>query len=128
MHWFTDVWVQIWDYKGRSSRQALAMWMLWNLPIAVSAFLIDVAMGNDLLRDGIGIAVAIYSIAVALPNTALNVRRLHDFGASGWWLLVLLLPFGVLIHLVLLFVPGEAAENRFGPSPDKTCEEPTSPA
>ena len=45
------------------------------------------------------------------------VRRLHDSGKSGWWLLLGLIPgIGTIIVLVLLLMPGETRENRYGPA------------
>lgn len=31
---------------------------------------------------------AIWSLVVLLPSLAVGVRRLHDTGRSGWWLLI----------------------------------------
>jgi uncharacterized membrane protein YhaH (DUF805 family) len=41
------------------------------------------------------------------------VRRLHDIGASAWWLL-LCLPLLPISSLFLLFASGQKEENRFG--------------
>ncbi len=42
------------------------------------------------------------------------VRRSHDCGRSGWFLLI---PF---YNLWLLFEPGYAGDNRYGPDPRQT--------
>lgn len=44
------------------------------------------------------------------------IRRCHDFNASGWWSLLLLVP---LANLALYFIPGTQGDNRFG-SPRST--------
>ncbi len=41
------------------------------------------------------------------------VRRSHDCGRSGWFLLI---PF---YNLWLFFEPGQAGDNRYGPDPRK---------
>lgn len=41
--------------------------------------------------------VAIYWIITLIPLIAIKVRRLHDTGRSGWWLLLQLLPILVAI-------------------------------
>ncbi|MFN9348044.1 MAG: DUF805 domain-containing protein [Planctomycetota bacterium] len=42
---------------------------------------------------------------------------MHDSGKSGWWLLLGLIPgIGTIIVLVLLLLPGEIRENRYGPA------------
>ena len=69
-----------------------------------------------------------------------SIRRLHDLNLSGWWSLVVLLPSlfasspSIAINLVaavagivwwgfLLFTPGKADSNRFGPSPGVASSE-----
>ncbi|MFC5991775.1 DUF805 domain-containing protein [Limoniibacter endophyticus] len=45
---------------------------------------------------------------------AVNVKRLHDFGFSGWWALAGLAPgIGDLIWIIYL-VPGTGGPNRYG--------------
>ena len=41
--------------------------------------------------------------AVLLPALGLGVRRLHDIGKSGWWLLVALVPILGAIYLIYLY-------------------------
>jgi uncharacterized membrane protein YhaH (DUF805 family) len=63
-------------------------------------------------------AYSIVSLVLLLPGLAVSVRRLHDIGRSGWWLLlgvVLLISWIVLI--VWTATRGDATENRFGPPP-----------
>jgi uncharacterized membrane protein YhaH (DUF805 family) len=44
------------------------------------------------------------------------VRRCHDFNASGWWNLLLLVPVANLAYLLFLWLkPGDAGANAFGP-------------
>ncbi len=54
-------------------------------------------------------------IAWTVRNTAL---RLHDFNRSGWWVLLLLVPYlGALANLVIALWPGHGEENDYGPKP-----------
>ena len=53
-----------------------------------------------------------------LPSLAVAVRRLHDVGRSGWWLLIVLVPFfGFLLLLFWWVQPSEPRDNAHGPSP-----------
>jgi uncharacterized membrane protein YhaH (DUF805 family) len=52
-----------------------------------------------------------------LPTLAVSVRRLHDIGLSGWWYLIVLVPFGALVLTVLAIIDSQAGANRFGPNP-----------
>jgi uncharacterized membrane protein YhaH (DUF805 family) len=53
-----------------------------------------------------------------IPVVAVTVRRLHDIGMSGWWALLLLVPYiGGLIVLVFTLLPGQPHANAHGPAP-----------
>ena len=57
----------------------------------------------------------ILSLVTLVPNFTAAIRRLHDSGRSGFWTLVTLVPFvGLLVYLVLLLMPSERHENRWG--------------
>ncbi len=50
--------------------------------------------------------------AGALFVFALHVRRWHDFGQSGWWSLVLLIPMvNFFVELYLIFARGNEGKN-----------------
>jgi uncharacterized membrane protein YhaH (DUF805 family) len=60
----------------------------------------------------------IYGLALFLPSIAVGVRRLHDIGRSGWWMLLALLPVLGMIILLIWSCRRSDADNRFGPSHD----------
>ncbi len=45
---------------------------------------------------------ALFSLLTLLPMIAVGARRLHDTNRSGWWQLLALVPFGVVVPLILL--------------------------
>ena len=53
---------------------------------------------------------AVFSIAALLPMIAVGTRRLHDTQRSGWWQLLALVPFGVIVLAILLALPGDSAK------------------
>jgi uncharacterized membrane protein YhaH (DUF805 family) len=60
----------------------------------------------------------IYQLAVLLPALAVSVRRLHDTGRSGWWLLISFVPLlGGLVLFIFLVLDSQAGLNQFGPDP-----------
>nr|MDH3153553.1 DUF805 domain-containing protein [Bacillus licheniformis]MDH3164418.1 DUF805 domain-containing protein [Bacillus licheniformis] len=64
------------------------------------------------------ILIFIYQLAVLVPSLAVNVRRPHDTGRSGWWILIGFLPIiGAVILLIFYCQAGEAKENQYGPNP-----------
>lgn len=64
---------------------------------------------------GAAIGFALLAIvSLGLIGAAL-IQRIHDFGRSAWWLIILLVP---LVNLLVLFaltcVPGQSRSNPYG--------------
>ena len=53
----------------------------------------------------------------ALSSIAITVRRLHDSGKSGWYILFLPIPLLQLVLLFFLLLPGENDDNQYGENP-----------
>jgi uncharacterized membrane protein YhaH (DUF805 family) len=100
-------------FIGRSSRSAYWWFYLFNLIAVIVAYVIDVALGTS------GIFYGLTALALLLPNLAVSVRRLHDTGRSGWWLLIALIPLIGAIVLLVFFVQGSDGPNRWGQGPDQ---------
>ncbi len=83
------------------------------IPIAIGFALV----GAHIYWLGI-ILLALSYIFLVVMNILFDIRRLHDFNSSGWWTLLVLVPFvNFIFALVLIFAPGTVGENRFGPQP-----------
>ena len=55
------------------------------------------------------------ALALLVPSVAVAVRRLHDTDRSGWWYLVVLVPFvGAILLIVWFCTKGTSGPNRFG--------------
>ena len=101
------------DFESRAGRREFWMFLLvWAL-LGVLARAMDVAFPHYTFnfRNGIGIFEITWLVALMLPWLAISVRRLHDTGRSGWW--VLTVPI-VPVYLLLMALPGESGENRYG--------------
>jgi uncharacterized membrane protein YhaH (DUF805 family) len=101
--------------SGRIARlQYLALTLL-----SCSPFLVLISL--SLLPDNgvrtllINTFVVIALLYVTIAQFSLAIRRLHDMGFSGYWVLpVLMLSF---CWIALLFWPGKAATNKYGRTP-----------
>jgi uncharacterized membrane protein YhaH (DUF805 family) len=112
MNWYIDAWKNYVNFNGRARRQAYWMFVLFNIIAAVLLSVVDGVIGTG------GILSGLYSLAVLLPGLALGVRRLHDIGKSGWWLLIGLVPFiGVIILLIFACMDSQPGTNEYGPNP-----------
>lgn len=64
------------------------------------------------------ILYVIYALALLIPGLAAGVRRLHDTGKSGWFILISLIPIvGFIILIVFLVQRGDPNPNAYGPPP-----------
>ena len=99
------------DIEGRAPRSEYWWWVLFNIIVSIFAGLFDTMLG-------LGIISALASLALLAPNITVGVRRLHDQDKSGWWLLLLLIPFiGFIVLLIWFIQRGTDGPNRFGPDP-----------
>lgn len=86
------------NFSGRARRSEYWYYVLCGTIISIVLSVIDLLTGYGFLGN-------IYSLVVFIPGLAVSIRRLHDIGKSGWYLLVLMIPFFVgALWLALLFV------------------------
>ncbi len=78
--------------------------------------------GGHLAGLAVGGAVIVLVLLALAVSVVLAIQRLHDFDASGWWSVLVVVPFANLVlYLVMLIMPGTQGPNRFGnPPPPNT--------
>ena len=90
------------------------MFFLVNLLIAIGLRLVEGLLGSP------GVVGALYSLIVLVPGIAVSVRRLHDTGRSGWWLLIGFIPLlGAIVLLFFMAQEGQPGPNQYGADPKK---------
>jgi uncharacterized membrane protein YhaH (DUF805 family) len=103
------------DFSGRARRSEYWWFVLFNIILGIVAAIID----KGILGSEMGLIGIIVSLALLIPGIAVGVRRLHDLGKSGWWLLVALIPLIGAIILIWWFIQeGTPGDNEYGPNPD----------
>lgn len=102
------------DFSGRSSRAEYWFVFLMN-------FLITTAIGflAKNVSNAFGILDSVYSLAVLIPMLAIDFRRLHDTGRSGWYLLLWIIPIVGWIILLIYHCQGSEGPNIYGPEPKR---------
>ncbi|WP_427976685.1 DUF805 domain-containing protein [Agarivorans sp.] len=112
MNWYIAVLKKYVVFNGRARRKEYWMFTLFSLIITFLLAVIDAAVGSA------GILGAIYALAVFLPTLAVSVRRLHDIGRSGWWLLIAFIPLiGAIVLLVFMLLDSKPGSNDHGEYP-----------
>ncbi|WP_047395995.1 DUF805 domain-containing protein [Chitinibacter sp. ZOR0017] len=99
---------QLTNFSGRATRAEFWWWALFQL---MAYLAITLTLGHQL-------AGTLLLLALAVPSLAVGVRRLHDIGRSGRWVVLCLLP--VLGWLTMLYwhTRPSGAHNQFGPRPE----------
>ena len=118
MNWYLDVLKNKYaTFSGRARRKEYWMFVLINLVVSVVLALIDGLIGS-VSETGMGLLSSVYSIGVLIPSLALSVRRLHDTGRTGWWVLISIIPvIGAVVLLVFMLLDSEPGSNRYGANP-----------
>ena len=98
------------NFKGRSRRSAYWYAYLFNLlvtvPIAMFSLQIDPTTGVVTY----GPLYYIWGLGNMIPGLAVAVRRMHDVGKSGWFILI------PIYNIVLLATDSQPGTNNYGPA------------
>lgn len=114
-----SLWGYFWEcidnyfkFEGRARRKEIWGFMVFAAVFyMILLFIVSLGWFSDK-------ALLFYLLFLLIPQLAVNMRRLHDLGLSGWWLLVGIIPFiGFLGAIALLFVEGEKITNKYGTPP-----------
>jgi uncharacterized membrane protein YhaH (DUF805 family) len=152
--WYRVAWKKCTEFHGRARRKEFWTFNLINFFISfisfIILFVIPAFLETDTHNDAEGMIVGflrlvwlifvieaiIFAIVAILISIGVVVRRLHDIGRSGWWLLLILIlllvgivimsesPIGVLLVIIgllaLLEIPLKNSQpgiNKWGPNP-----------
>ena len=122
------------QFTGRSRPKEYWMFVLFMVLASILVSVVDFMLGfgattssHEVTPYGFwagwsygsgGPLLALFALAMVIPSLAVGVRRLHDSGRSGWWLLIGSVPLvGALVLLIFMIIGGTHGPNRFGPDP-----------
>jgi uncharacterized membrane protein YhaH (DUF805 family) len=141
MRWIIAPLIKYADFAGRALRREFwSFFVLFAGAQLLGHYLDSLNTPVVPVAAGMGMIELVISLVLLLPFVAVGVRRLHDTGRGGWWMLLLYLPYlsgvaamgneqlgllcagglvvGAFALFALLLLPGEAGANRFGNDPD----------
>jgi len=115
MKWFIKVLQNYAGFNGRARR--MEFWM-YNLIFAIGFFALSLLSQISTIGMIFRIISTLAVFALIVPSIAVGVRRLHDTGKTGWWMLLAIIPFVGWIILVIFFViDGQSQYNIYGNDP-----------
>ncbi len=122
MEWYVKVLKQYAEFEGRARRKEFWMFTLVHFLIIMALQAGMVMLGGMNPESSIGLVImsllGLYSLAVFIPSLAVSVRRLHDTGRSGWWLLIGFVPVIGVITLIVFYVQdSQPGANQYGENP-----------
>jgi uncharacterized membrane protein YhaH (DUF805 family) len=118
MNWYLEVLKKYAVFEGRARRKEYWFFILFNLFISMALGFVDWLMGNINPETGMGLLSGIYALGVMIPGMAVSVRRLHDTGRSGWWLLITFVPvIGAIVFLYFMVLDSNPEANEYGALP-----------
>ncbi len=130
------------DFDGRARRSEYWWWTLFQglLTLVLQTLLIiavfvafvpvltkvaaDGTLEPDTVTAGTWLPVvlcwallALVQLGLLLPGLAVQVRRLHDVGRSGWWYWISAVPGGSIVLIVFAVQDSTPGDNEYGPNP-----------
>ena len=118
MKYYKQVLQKYATFSGRARRSEYWYFVLFNIIFAIAAIILDILLGLAWQGVGYGPIYGLYLLATIIPSIAVAVRRLHDVGKSGWFLLIALIPIiGAIWLLVLYCKEGDKGSNDYGADP-----------
>ena len=115
-------WSNYATFKGRARRSEYWFIQLFLIITNVAVGAIDLVLMNGdvdrfIANGGGGIVGLVWILVTIVPALAVLVRRLHDTGKSGWWVLMGFVPFaGAIVLFVFTVLDSTPGENKYGTS------------
>lgn len=101
------------NFNDRSGRSELWWWWLAYFVAYLAIYMLGGILGaGEILAN-------LLALGLLIPNIAVAVRRFHDIGKSGWWVLIAIVPILGLIALIYFFVQPSEGPNKYGEAPLK---------
>jgi uncharacterized membrane protein YhaH (DUF805 family) len=123
MNWYLTALKKYAVFEGRARRREYWFFQLFNTSFFIALLVVDSMTGMmrphvGMAHGGFGLLSGLYGLATFLPGLGVMVRRLHDTGRSGWWVLIAIVPFiGGIILLIFLLLDSQPGANQYGPNP-----------
>lgn len=153
MNLYLDPWKKYAQFGGRARRMEYWTFTVINLAIWGLLFVFGIMSSGEEHGGLVPVLLVCWTFGLAafIPMMACAVRRLHDTGKSGWWLLLIFVPVilllvfsdhpfanrqlqdalqypivlapivGGAILTVFLLLGGNPGVNRFGPNPRESA-------
>ena len=101
-------------FSGRATRSEYWYVVLFGYLLALLIVFLGMIIDSPELIIGLS---TVLSLILLVPGLAVCIRRLHDTGRSGWWYLLVLIPYIGAFALLIIFCLKSDEDNKYGPKP-----------
>ena len=101
-------------FSGRATRSEYWYVVLFGYLLALLIVFLGMIIDSPELIIGLS---TVLSLILLVPGLAVCIRRLHDTGRSGWWYLLVLIPYIGAIALLVIFCLKSDEDNKYGTKP-----------
>ncbi len=108
MKHYINAFSRYFEMGGRTTRREYWMFYLFHVIVLALCLLLDVYVGQN---NGFPLFYTAYILFAFIPNITVAVRRMHDSGRSGWWVIV------PVVNLVFLCWDSQLGSNEYGIDP-----------
>jgi len=108
----SDGFANYFNFSGRASRPAYWYFVLFLVVGGILTGALDMALFG---AESLGPVNGLFTLATLIPSLSVSVRRLHDIGRTGWWLLLLFIPLiGWIVLIYWHCQPTAQQSNAYG--------------
>jgi len=117
VYWFMAPLKKYADFNGRARRKEYWYFSLFCMGISSVLGFIEGFLGIAPSHE-YSLFAGIFCLAILVPSLAVTVRRLHDIGRRGTWMLIAFVPIvGAIVLLVYMVKDSDPGRNPYGPNP-----------
>ena len=112
MRWYIDVLLNNYlNFNGRARRKEFWMYTL----VHIIMLILTALLGQW--------PFIIYFVLTVIPSVGVGIRRLHDTGRNGWWILIANVPPVMILYYYFMLSEGDSGPNIYGDSPKESYME-----
>ncbi|MBU1107831.1 MAG: DUF805 domain-containing protein [Candidatus Riflebacteria bacterium] len=112
MEIYVQPWMKFATFEGRAGKREYWTFVLINFAVNIVLSIMAKQIGL------IGILGGLFALATLIPSITVGVRRLHDTGKSGWYLLLGFIPVLGWLAMLVFMLQESSGANEYGSAPD----------